>query len=206
MSTAADAATSTAWYIKRMRLLLIILLFGRLDLESATQGSAPIDWERADRATVRLSPSAFPELPDVVRRELEHRDCVIPQVFSNRAPHNIVRGRFTSATHQDWAVPCSRRQVSSILVFRSGSVASVLELARQPDRNYLQNVGPGGVIGFSRALGVADPKFIREHHEWYGGPEPPPLDHDGINDMFVGKASVVWYRHAGRWLQLTGAD
>ena len=82
----------------------------------------------------------------------------------------------------------------------------MLELARQPDRNYLQNVGPGGVIGFSRALGVADPKFIREHHEWYGGPEPPPLDHDGINDMFVGKASVVWYRHAGRWLQLTGAD
>src|SRR5439155_14186390 len=153
MSTAADAATSTAWYIKKMRLLLIILLFGRLDLESATQGSAPIDWERADRATVRLSPSAFPELPDVVRRELERRDCVIPQVFSNRAPHNIVRGRFTSATHQDWAVLCSRRQVSSILVFRGGSVASVLELARQPDRN-------------SRALGVADPKFIREQHEW----------------------------------------
>src|SRR5439155_12948876 len=92
MSTAADAARSTAWYIKRMRLLLIILLFGRLDLESATQGSAPIDWERADRATVRLSPSAFPELPDAVRRELKHRDCVIPQAFSNRAPHNIVRG------------------------------------------------------------------------------------------------------------------
>ena len=44
------------------------------------------------------------------------------------------------------------------------------------------------------------------HHELYGGPKPPPLDHDGINDMFVGKASVVWYRYQGRWLQLTGAD
>jgi len=44
------------------------------------------------------------------------------------------------------------------------------------------------------------------HHELYGGPKPPPLHHDGINDMFVGKASVVWYRYQGRWLQRTGAD
>ena len=189
-----------------MRLFLILLLFGRVELESATRGSAQVDLDRADRATIRLSPSAFPELPGAVRRELERRGCVIPQAFSNRTPHNIVRGRFTSSAHKDWAVLCSRRQVSSILVFRSGSVASVLELARQPDRDRLQHVGPGGVIGYSRALGVADPKFIKEHHEWYGGPKPPPLDHDGINDMFVGKASVVWYRYAGRWLQLTGAD
>jgi hypothetical protein len=189
-----------------MRLLLILLLFGRVESESATQGSAPVDLDRADRATIRLSPSAFPALPRAVRRELERRGCVIPQAFSNRAPHNIVRGRFTSSAHHDWAVLCSRRQVSSILVFRGGSVASVLQLARQPDRGYLQTVGPGGVIGFSRAIGVADPKFIREHHEWYGGPQPPPLEHDGINDMFVEKASIVWYRYRGRWLQLTGAD
>jgi hypothetical protein len=191
---------------KRMRLFLILLLFGRVELESGTQGSAPVDLERADRATIRLAPSAFPELPRAVRRELERRGCVIPQAFSNGAPHNIVRGRFTSSGHNDWAVLCSRRQVSSILVFRNGSVASVLELARLRDRDRLQSVGPGGAVGFSRALGVADPKFIKEHHGWYGGPKPPPLDHDGINDMFLGKASVVWYRYAGRWLQLTGAD
>ena len=189
-----------------MRLFLILLLFGRLEVESATQGSVPVDLEQADRATIRLSPSAFPELPGAVRRELERRGCVIPQAFSNRDPNNIVRGRFTSSTQKDWAVLCSRRHVSSILVFRGGSVTSVAELARWPDRNYLQNVGPGGVIGFSRELGVADPTFIREHHEWYGGPKPPPLTHDGINDMFVGKASVVWYWYARRWLQLTGSD
>jgi hypothetical protein len=189
-----------------MRLFLILLLFGRPASESAVQPSAPIDWEMADRATVRLAPSAFPELPDAVRRELERRGCLIPQAFSKRTPHNIVRGRFTSSTRKDWVVLCSRRQISSILVFRNGSVASVFELARRPDRDYLQNVGSGGVIGFSRAIGVADPKFIREHYDWYGGPQPPPLDHDGINDMFVLKASVVWYRYAGRWLYLTGAD
>jgi hypothetical protein len=30
--------------------------------------------------------------------------------------------------------------------------------------------------------------------------------HAGINDVFVGKASVVWYWHQGKWLELTGAN
>jgi len=96
--------------------------------------------------------------------------------------------------------------VSSILVFRGGSPAAVAELAREPDLTYLQVVDVGDVVGYSRALGVADAKYIREHHRQYGGPKPPRLDHDGINDIFIEKGSVVWYWSNGRWLQLTGAD
>ncbi|PYR66590.1 MAG: hypothetical protein DMG20_12690 [Acidobacteria bacterium] len=40
----------------------------------------------------------------------------------------------------------------------------------------------------------------------YGGPKPPPIDHLGINDVFIEKASVVWYFYQGKWLQLQGAD
>jgi hypothetical protein len=40
----------------------------------------------------------------------------------------------------------------------------------------------------------------------YGGPKPPPLDHEGISDIFIGKASVVWYWYRDRWLKLQGAD
>jgi hypothetical protein len=68
-------------------------------------------------------------------------------------------------------------------------------------------VDPGGrVVGYSRALGVAQPGIHREHYDAYGGPKPPPIDHDGIGDIFVEKASVVWYWYRGRWLQLQGAD
>ena len=81
----------------------------------------------------------------------------------------------------------------------------VAELASAPDLNYLQDIG-GGVLGFSRALGVASPRYIQERYEVYGGLEPPPLDHDGVNDAFVEKGSVVWYWYEGQWLQLTGAD
>jgi hypothetical protein len=164
------------------------------------------DWQAADAATVRLKPSAFPELPVTVRRHLERRGCEIQQAFSDKAPHNVVRGRFTSAGQTDIAVLCSKGPVSTVLVFRGGTTSAVAELAQHPDNIFLQVVDAGGVVGYSRALGVASPSYIREHYAAYGGPKPPPMDHDGINDIFVEKASVVWYWYRGRWLQLQGAD
>jgi hypothetical protein len=124
----------------------------------------------------------------------------------NGSPHNVVRGRFTSAEQLDTAVLCSTSRASSILVYPSGALVGVRELAQQPDRDYLQIVDVDGVIGFSRSLSVATPQYIRRQHERYGGPTPPALEHDGIDDGFLEKASVVWYWHQERWLRLQGAD
>jgi hypothetical protein len=185
-----------------MRFLASVLIASALASESAVSQN----WEQADAATVRLKPAAFASLSSQVRQELERRGCVVPQSYSESVPHNIVRGRFTSGTQTDIAVLCSKERVSSILVFRGGSTEAVAELGKRPDADFLQVVAAGGVVGYSRALGIADPKYIQEHHQRYGGPTPPLLDHDGINDIFVGKSSVVWYRYGGRWLQLQGAD
>jgi len=166
----------------------------------------PQDWRAANAAVVRLKPSAFSNLPVIVRRYLEQQGCEIPQSFSGGTPHSVVRGRFTSATQTDIAVLCSKAQVSSVLVFRGGTTSAVAVLARHPDEGFLQVVDADGRVGYSRALSVASPSYIREHYAAYGGPKPPPLDHDGINDIFVQKGSVVWYWYRGQWLQLQGAD
>jgi hypothetical protein len=163
------------------------------------------DWDAADKATKRLAPSAFTDLPAVIQKELVRRECTIPQPFTATRPENVIRGRFTSATQTEWAVLCSIRRTSSILVFRNGFVSRVVELSAEPDINSLQGIG-NGVVGYSRALGVADAKFIRDHYERYGGPKPPTLDHDGINDISIEKGSLVWYWDRGRWLRLTGSD
>ncbi len=164
------------------------------------------EFDRADLETLRLPPDAFVDLPAAVVADLEQRGCTIPQVWPGVEQSNVVRGRFTRSDQADIAVLCSRDRVSSILIFRRGSANDVVELAQAPDRGYLQGMG-GGIIGFSRSLGVVDSEYIREHHEAYGGREPPTvLDHDGINDAFVGKASMVWHWYAGEWLELTGAD
>jgi hypothetical protein len=177
-----------------------------LALAIAVAGASNQDWARADREIRRLSPSVFPNLPMAVRAELGRRGCLIPQPFTARRPENVIRGHFTSPAQTDWAVLCSIAGVSSILVFRGGSVINVAELQRLPDRTFLQVVADNLAIGYSRAIGVANARLIRKYQKEFGGLVPSPLDHEGINDIFVEKGSSVWYWHRGQWLELQGAD
>ena len=94
---------------------------------------------------------------------------------------------------------------STILVFASGSPGNPMNIGDDEDLNMLQGVGQGQ-IGYSRQIMPVGEKYILDHYPAYGGPKPPPIDHLGINDAFVGKASVVLYFYRGKWLHLTGAD
>ena len=111
-----------------------------------------------------------------------------------------------SSAQTDIAVLCSKTRVSTILVFRGGSTSAVAELAKRPDQDFLQVVASGNAVGYSRALGIANPMYIQDHYAEAGRLKLPPLDHDGINDIFIEKASVVWFWYGGRWLQLPRAD
>ena len=153
----------------------------------------------------RLSPAAFVQLPIPIVKALQERACTIPQSFADPEPHNVVRGELRRQGQTDVAVLCSRDGDSSILVFWNSSVSSVTEIAKVSDATFLQAIG-GGNVGYSRQITVVEREFIVDHYRAYGGPEPPSIDHQGINDAFVEKASIVHYYHEGRWLELTGAD
>ncbi len=70
---------------------------------------------------------------------------------------------------------------------------------------FLQVIGDEK-IGFSRRISAVGKQFIMRHYRAYGGPTPPPIDHQGINDMFLDKASVVYFYDRQKWHRLTGAD
>ena len=189
---------------------LFLSLTMLVSLPSATAPCQPAQeatgtFREADLQVTRLEPSAFSELPGNIRRELEHRGCTIPQIWGDRKPHNVIKGEFTRKGQTDWAVLCSLNRVSSILIFQNASEQNPSELAREADIEKLQGVG-GDVIGYSRAISSVGRQFILDHYHVYGGPKPPKIDHQGIDDAFVGKASVVHYFDAGAWLQLTGTD
>jgi hypothetical protein len=160
--------------------------------------------EPADRI-VRLSPAAFPELPQRVARELRRRGCSIPQTAYVKKRHNVIRGEFLKAGQTDWAVLCSAGGVSRILVFWNGSGRNPAAIAPLDDLAFLQEMRPGK-WGFSRMISAVGRAFIMRHYEAYGGPKPPPIRHQGIDDAFVEKGSVTWYFYRGKWLQLSGAD
>ncbi len=164
-----------------------------------------LDWDKAASEILRLPPSAFPELPAVIRGELDRRRCTIPQADGYPKPHNVIQGSFTGKGQTDWAVLCSQDGESIILVFKGGSIEAVSQLAKGADRNSLQVVGEGK-IGYSRMISPVNGGSIVSYHREFGGPKPPPVDHQGIEDSFVGKASVILYYSRGIWLRLTGAD
>ena len=162
-------------------------------------------FDLAERRIVRLPPREFPELPGTVTLELERRGCRVPQEAFTKTPHNVVRGEFVKPGQTDWAVLCSRGGASTILVFWNGSGTAPAEIAKAEDRNYLQGITPSQ-IGFSRGIRAVGREFIMRHYQAYGGPAPPTVEHQGIDDAFIEKASVTHYFHNGKWLQLTGAD
>ena len=161
------------------------------------------DWERANSDTRRLEPTSFPQLPLSIVQNLRQRGCTMPQPFTSTQPVGVIRGHFTSTAVFDWAVLCSVARTSRVLVFRGGSVTAVDELARYPDATFLQVVGPGNAVGFSRAIKVASPAHIRS----YGKQTiVARVDHDGIEDAFIEKASTIWYWSGGEWHELPGED
>ena len=162
-------------------------------------------FDEADRRIVRLPPAAFPELPHNVAGALQRRGCTVPQEAFTKKPHNVIRGEFAKSGQTDWAALCSVKGVSTILVFWNGSENNPAAIAPMEDRNFLQGI-TANEIGFSRGIAPVGKDFIMRHYDAYGGPKPPPIDHQGIDDAFIEKASVTWYFQGGKWLKLTGAD
>ena len=76
---------------------------------------------------------------------------------------------------------------------------------RHRDRLYLQGMGDQQP-GFSRKIRAVGKKYILDHYALYGGPKPPPIDHEGIDSVFAGKSSTILYWDQGEWLHLPGAD
>ena len=182
-----------------MFLLVIAIHLGTLQEVPIPQSR----WEQAAKEIKRVKPSAFPKLPSEIGAYLQSRSCMVPQVWGASELGNVISGEFYRTGQQDWAVLCSCQGRLSIFVFPGGRTETVDELGKSDEISYLQLVG-NKEIGFSRAITAVGQTYILSHRK--GGPKPPKIDHEGINDIFVEKASVVHYWNDGKWVELRGAD
>ena len=90
-------------------------------------------------------------------------------------------------------------------VVRGEFAADVAELAKSADRNFLQGI-TSTELGYSRGIGPVGRDVVLRRSSALGGPAPALIDHQGIDDAFMEKASMTHYFHEGKWLQLPGAD
>lgn len=153
----------------------------------------------------RLPAAAFPDLPPRISEVLRSRNCTVPQPSPVGAPRNVIHGEFFVKGQRAWAVLCSTNNSSSLLVFRGDRDMNPHTIVTREDLGYLLRLENGGV-GYSREITAVNREFMIGHYRAYGGAEPPPIHHQGIDDAFLEKASITWYFHAGKWRQLQGAD
>jgi hypothetical protein len=108
-----------------------------------------------------------------------------------KKPHNAVKGEFAKPGETDWAVLCSVMQtprlfplrndshyVSSILVFWNGSERTRLRSRRRKTVSSFKGSQPTR-LGFPGPTGTAGKEFIMHYYRAYGGPTPPPINHEG---------------------------
>jgi hypothetical protein len=117
----------------------------------------------------------------------------------------VIRGEFFAKGDAGWAVLCSINNRTALLAFRSDRDTNPDTVTTTEDRGYVSGLDTGN-FGYSREITAVGRDFILGHYRAYGGPKPPPLDHQGVDDAFLEKASVTWYFHEGKWLRLQGAD
>ena len=186
----------------------------RIDLRQVARAKAEAadrehEWARrfdeAAKHITRLKPEAFPALPSEIAAVLRSRGCTVPQPAGATTPRNAIRGEFIEPGHESWAVLCSLNGSSAILVFRNRHDAAPASLGRREDRGYLQGIDERSV-GYSREIRTVGRDFILRHQTGNPTAKPMRIDHHGIDDAFLEKASEVWYYHAGTWLKLPGSD
>jgi hypothetical protein len=154
---------------------------------------------------IRLKPRDFRQLPSAVRKNLEKRGCTVPQYPGGTAPHNVINGSFIAKGSRDWAVLCSIKGVSRILVYRGGSAKRVDSLASHPDAGFMQRT-ESGVVQFSRKIEIATPKIIADRAKASGMTKPPPVDHHAIEDGSLENVSTIHYYYRAKWRELPEAD
>jgi hypothetical protein len=166
---------------------------------------APVS-ARDDSRPRYLAPDAFAEAPAKVVAELKARGCMIPQARTGKA-HNLIQGEFIAKGQVDWAVLCSREGKSSILLI-SDNNGKCQEHGTGDDAAYMQQVDRQKVQ-YSRLIRKQTRNDIAKRLSESGPSSrlaPERVDHDGIGDVYIGKASTTLYCMEGRWVELDGAD
>lgn len=156
-----------------------------------------------DKQKVYKKPDHLKGLPPNVVTELKRLNCMIPQGIIDHT--NAIAGEFAIRGQKDWAVLCSINGKSHIHIFWGGPKKCSSVTGEESDDQYFYKESNGD-WAYDRGIEIVGKKFIIEHYEAYGGPKPPPITHDAVDDMWLEKASVVHYCHKGKWIELTGAD
>jgi hypothetical protein len=146
-------------------------------------------------------PSAFPELPPAVMQALQTRGCQIPQI-QRRKRDNVIQGSFFKSGQTDWAVLCTTKNLTELLVFENGAADQVVVIASFSNGFVKLAISPMAAHDFPQ--------------EWLPKDGSLQLDHDGISSFaefgyrqdgclycYSADGNVLYFDH-GQWIKVSG--
>ncbi|HEY6491042.1 MAG: hypothetical protein WCC26_16970 [Terracidiphilus sp.] len=164
-------------------------------------GHTTVDGRPAPYTIHRLPPNAFPDLPEPIVDQLDHRGCLIPQTYEAHHPENLVHASLEHAGSSDWAVLCASKGAVSLLVFFSSAPDHPIVLATALETDRLQPHDAGTLLGFNWGIDRASPQQV---HDMRIGmdPRPPRLDHDALADSILDNHTLFHFYAKGNWTLL----
>ena len=147
------------------------------------------------QANEYIKPDSLKWLSKDIQKALLEKQCVIPKVIhweysSTKIPvTGVLVGQFAAQGQYDIAVICSNEKNHFIRFFWGGSIMCKNELP-----------------SFGESIQITNEENMLEHALAYGGEKPKEIIHDPIEDIFLGKGSLVYYCSNGEWKKYAGAD
>ena len=134
-----------------------------------------------------LAPSSVPELSHEIISTLEADKCLIPKWKYEFG--GVTVGEFAAEGQKDIAVICHYGEKAEIRIFWGGPITC-----------------ESRINSYGEFISTVDEEYILDQYANYGGPKPPAITHQAINDHIVEKASLVKYCEDGNWIELSGSD
>lgn len=177
---------------------------------SSVNGSRPplLNRQQAE-SRAQIDPMNYPGLPPNIAANLSARGCKIPQAYFKSELHNAIAGEFTRPGQKDWAVMCAHGSEFTVLLFRNGVSTDPTTIYGPWSDEFRVDIfkaSRGTRTGYNKAIFVIEKEDIMRHHRAYGGPTPPPIDHQGIDIYCCEQASQTLYWYNNKWHTLQGAD
>jgi hypothetical protein len=153
-----------------------------------------------------LKPEDFPTLPASVKLAVKSSGCEIPQSSDAAMPHNIIRGQFARTGQWDWAVVCSKKNFSTILVLWGGKTRCSKKVwGPYQDQEVSRGLDqrPNTISHyFLRITTFPAASFMKR-----GATHLPVLpSHDTLEFIWPELGGSVQYCTAGKWVELSYAD
>ncbi|MGI8402827.1 MAG: hypothetical protein ACR2NS_14665 [Gemmatimonadaceae bacterium] len=150
-------------------------------------------------------------MPARVIETLKKRQCDVPQEGAGSRT-NAITDAFTAKGAIEWAVFCSVRDTSQILILNAASGGIVDSVDKTPDISYLESedgklwtIGNGITLESPETMNTPPDSASMDPVD-YRATFPKPIDHDGITHWYLYKGIEVLYSAHGRWYRVASGD